>query len=87
MPIPTMRRRIGALEAVLFEQPVKEFARLTPSEVDDIERRVRAGEKFTPIELQRIESQSPIVQGSVIVSCQKGNLYVKRYLGVDLSCV
>jgi hypothetical protein len=87
MPTPTLRRRISALEAVLFELPVKEFASLTPSEIDEIERRARADDKFTPIELRRIESQSPIVQGSVIVSCHKGDLYVKRYLGLDMSCV
>jgi hypothetical protein len=78
MPITTIRRRIGALETIFIEQPVFEYAPLTAPEISDLERRVRAGEKITNFELLRIEKQSPIIEGSMIMSCHKGNLYVKR---------
>jgi len=85
MPAPTIRRRIGALEGVLIEHPVVEFAPLTPAEIDNIERRVRLREPITRMEIQRLENPRPILQGSVIITCNKGHLCVKRYEGIDLN--
>jgi hypothetical protein len=85
VPIPFLRRRIGALETTFAGW--RPTVPLTSAEVVDIERRVRLGDRFTKAELERIERQSPIVEGSMLMSCRRGQLYVKRYLGIDLSDV
>jgi len=73
------------MEAFLTPPPLREFPSLTPAEIEDIERRIVAGEPMTRVELHRIESQTPIVHTSSILTCVRGNLFLKRYLGVDLS--
>ena len=75
------------MEAFLLPPPVIEFAPLTPAQIDDIERRIVADEPFTQMELHRIESQTPIVQRSLIITCHRGNLFMKRDLGLDMSPV
>jgi len=60
---------------------------LSPSEIEDIEARARRGEEPTKLELARVERQSPIIDGELMMTCHRGQLFVKRYLGVDLADV
>jgi hypothetical protein len=32
-----------------------------------------------------VEQQSPIIDGELMMTCYRGRLFVKRYLGVDLA--
>jgi hypothetical protein len=64
-----------------------DYPPLTRSEIVDIERRARAGEMLARVELERVERQSPIVDGELLMTCYSGRLFLKRYLGVDLAQV
>ena len=83
MPIPFLRKRIDALETVLAEW--RPTVPLTSAEITDIERRVRSGERITKSEVERAERQSPIIEGSMLMTCRQGHLCVKRYVGIDLA--
>jgi len=55
------------------------------SEIADVERRTRAGERLTKVELDRVERQSPIIDGELLMTSHRGQVFVKRYLGIDLA--
>jgi hypothetical protein len=81
----TIRRRLGALEKGAGWPSPGEYDLLTPPEVEDIARRAREGETITRVELSRIERQSPISQGEILMTCHHGQLWVKRYIGINLA--
>jgi len=59
-----IRRRIRDLEPAFASALMLDYPPLTRSEIADIERRTRAGERLTKVELDRVERQSPIITGS-----------------------
>jgi hypothetical protein len=83
MSIASIERRLGALEAAW--PSTRQYPVLTPAELSDIARRIQSGEEPTKVELDRIERQSPITHGEFLMTCYHGQLFVKRYIGVDLS--
>ena len=85
MAVATVRRRLRNLESVLTIVP--EYPPFTPEEIEDIDRRARAGMRFAPAELRRMEQHSPILQGELVISCHRGDVFIKRYVGVDLSAI
>ena len=85
MPIPTFLRRLRKIEAVLAAEP--EYPPFTSSEIADIVQRGRAGESLTKLELLRIKRQSPILDGEYIISWSAGDVWIKRYVGVDMSAI
>ena len=80
-----IQRRIRDLEAAFASALMLDYPLLTRSEIADIERRARAGETLTRVELERVERQSPIIDGELLMKCHRGQIFVKRYLGVDLA--
>jgi hypothetical protein len=87
MPTATIRRRVRNLETVLALALMPDYLPFTTSEVADIERRTRAGERLTRVEVHRLEQQSPIIDGELIITAHRGHVFVKRYLGIDLAQV
>jgi hypothetical protein len=85
MSIAGIHRRLGALEATGACTLVDKYPPLTQFEITDIEQRARLGDEPTKLELARIERQSPIIDGELLMSAHRGQLFVKRYLGVDLA--
>jgi hypothetical protein len=83
MATTNIRRRLGNLEMVLRAMPA--YPPFTRPEIAEVDRRVRAGEMLTPAELLRLERHTPIVEGELLITCYGGNLFIKRYLGVDLA--
>jgi hypothetical protein len=80
-----IRRRIRDLEAAFASALMPDYPRLTHSEIADIERRARAGERLAKAELDRIERQNPIIDGELLMTRYRGQLFLKRYLGIDLA--
>ena len=78
-------RRIRDLEAAFASALMPDYPPLTRSEIADIERRARAGETITMVELARVKRQSPIIDGELLMQCHRGQIFVKRYIGVDLA--
>ena len=87
MSIAGLRRRLGALEATCGWTPVDKYPPLTPAQIAEIERRARHGEEPTKLELARVERQSPIIDGELLMTSYGGRLFMKRYLGIDLAQV
>jgi len=85
MPIASIQRRVSALETIVALTRTPEYAALTSSEIDGIARRIQKGEALTRVELDRLERQSPIAQGELLMTCHCGQVNVKRYIGIDLA--
>jgi hypothetical protein len=85
MSIAGIRRRLKAIEAVYGWVLLDKYPPLTCSDIDEIEHRVRRGERPTVLELALVERQSPIIDGELLMTCRRGQIFVKRYLGVDLA--
>jgi hypothetical protein len=84
MSIAGIRRRLGTLEETCTWAHLH-YPPLTPAEIAEIDARARRGEEPTKLELARIELQSPIIAGELLISSYRGQLFVKRYLGIDLA--
>ena len=85
MSIAGIRRRLRALEALGNWMLIDKYPPLTRSEVLDIEQRARRGEQPTKLELALVERQSPIIDGELLMTAHRGQLFMKRYLGIDLA--
>jgi hypothetical protein len=85
MITPTIRRRVRNLETEFAAALMPDYPPLTREEVTDIERRICADEPVTRTELQRIEQETPIVDGEFLISCYRGQLTVKHYIGIDVA--
>ena len=80
----TTRRRIRDLEAKLADALMPDYPPFTREEIAGIERRIYAGGRLTMTESRRIERETPIIAGELMLSCYQGNVCAKRYLGIDL---
>ena len=58
---------------------------LTSPEIQLILKRAESGEEPSRSELRRLERQGSVWEGNCVITCYRGNLTVKRYLGVDPS--
>jgi len=58
---------------------------LTRSEILEIEQRARRGEEPTRLGLARVERQSPMIDGELLMTCYHGRFGMKCYLGIDLA--
>jgi len=85
--IPYLRRRLCALEAIFPLSPPKVYPPLTPPEIVDIARRVQVGEALTRAEVARIAQHSPSYDGELVIKYIRGDVFVKRYIGIDLALV
>jgi hypothetical protein len=80
-----IRRRLRTLEAEGSWMMPDKYPPLTRSEIADIETRARRGEEPSKLELARVERQSPIIDGELLMTAHRGQLFIKRYLGIDLA--
>ena len=87
MSVAGIRRRLAMLEAAGAWARLDKYPPLTLSEIAEIETRARGGEEPTKLELARIERQSPIIEGELLMTSYGGRLFMKRYLGIDLAQV
>ena len=85
MSIAGIRRRLRSLEATSSWMLLDKYPPLTCSEIADIEQRARRGEEPPRLELALIERQSPIIDGELLMTAYRGQLFMKRYLGIDLA--
>ena len=79
MAIPSMRRRLGALEKL---RPL-EYPAFTGAEIDAIALRIDADDRFTNEEIARMRQHSPLIHGEVMISAYTGEVYMKRLGGLD----
>jgi hypothetical protein len=73
MSIAEIRRRLRTLEAEGSWMLLDKYPPLTRSEIADIETRARRGEEPSKLELARVERQSPIIDGELMMSCYAGS--------------
>jgi hypothetical protein len=85
MSIAGIRRRLHALEEAGSCMLIAKYPPLTRDEIAEIETRARRVEEPTKLELARVERQSPIIDGELLMTSYRGQLFVKRYLGIDLA--
>jgi|HubBroStandDraft_4_1064222.scaffolds.fasta_scaffold401855_2 hypothetical protein len=85
MPITSIRRRIAALEKTGLWLRAPNFPPFTSAEVAEIAGRIQVGSRLDRIELGRLEKQSPIIDGELLMTCHRGQVFVKRYVGVNLA--
>jgi hypothetical protein len=87
MGLPTIRRRIGKLESVFAPDRWAGYPPLTPEEIEALAGRMAAGQGWTNEEAARVAKQSPIIQGELLITAHRGEVWIKRYPGVDLACI
>jgi hypothetical protein len=85
MPIASIRRRIGKLEIdPMFVIPV-DYPPFTSEEIVATELRLKQGKRFSREEMGRLRSQSPIVDGALMIVASRKSISAKSYGDVDLS--
>jgi len=83
MALPSIRRRISALESAM--PPVVDYPPLAAAEVEAIARRVQAGDWLSAEEVDRLEQHCPIIHGELLVTARKRVVTIKRYITLDLA--
>ncbi len=84
MALLAVRRRIGRLETVFVVDRVADFPLLSYVEIVALVEREAAGEKWTREERARVAKQCPIIEGELIIREFRGEITVKRLLGIDV---
>ena len=87
MTSASIRRRLHKLEGAFELALMPESPPFTRDEIESIEQRFCAGAKFSRVELHRLEKQTPIIDGELLISCHQGQVSGKRYIGIDLAQV
>ncbi len=62
-----------------------DYPPFTTAEAEDLGHRIQQGRRLTREETDRLRSQSPVVEGSLIIVAGRNGVNAKRYVGVDLS--
>ena len=87
MGLPTIRRRVGKLESVYTPDRWAGYPPLTESEIEALAGRMVGGKKWSEEETGRVARQCPIIQGELLFTVIRGEVFLKRYPGVDLACI
>jgi hypothetical protein len=87
MGLPTIRRRVGRLESVFAPDRWAGYPPLTAEEIETLAGRMVQGENWSDEETGRILRQCPIIQGELLITAIRGEVFMKRYLGIDLASV
>jgi len=87
MGFPAIRRRVGRLENVFAPERWAGYPPLTPEEIEALAGRMAKGQGWTNEEAARVAKQSPIIQGELLITANRGEVSIKRYPGVDLACI
>jgi hypothetical protein len=83
MGIVSIRNRVERLERTGLYDPVVEYPPLSHAEIEALAVRARAGARFDHKEVKRLEFLSPIVEGEFVITANRGQVFAKRYVGVD----
>jgi hypothetical protein len=87
MGLPTIRRRVGKLETVFAPDRFAGYPPFTASEIEALAQQAADGKKWSGEETARVVRQCPIVQGNLIIAASRGEVFIKRYSGVDVACI
>jgi hypothetical protein len=87
MGLPTIKRRIGNLESVFAPDRWAGYPPLTAEEIEALAERMEKGKNWTDEETGRVVRQCPIIQGELLITAHRGEVFMKRYLGIDLACI
>jgi hypothetical protein len=85
MPLASIRRRVDRLQGLDMFVTVINYPPLTSPEIEAIANRVLAGEPLTKEEVDRLQFQSPIIDGELLITAHRGTVFIKRYGGLDLA--
>lgn len=83
MPTASIRRRVRSLEALYALAPI--YPPFSRSELDAIEQRLLTNQRLARAEVQRLEQYSPIIDGEFLITSFGGEVFAKRYRGIDLA--
>jgi len=78
---------MNALETLGLWLRAPNLPPFTSAEVAEIAGRIQLGSRLDRTELGRLEKQSPIIDGELLMTCHRGQVFVKRYVGIDLAVV
>ena len=87
MALSKMWRRVGKLETVFVVDRFAGLPPLTPDEIEALAMRMAEGGKWTDEEEGRVARQCPILQGELMITANRGAVFIKRYPGIDLAWV
>ena len=88
MPLPAIRQRIGRLEAVFVVDQAAGFPPLTSEEIEGMVGRLAEGQEWTDVETARVVKQCPFIEGELLITTGlRGEVLIKRYIGVDTAWV
>jgi|HubBroStandDraft_3_1064219.scaffolds.fasta_scaffold1197187_2 hypothetical protein len=87
MGLPTIRRRVRNLESVFVIDRFAGYPPLTPEEIEALAVRMVEDKKWSEEETGRVVRQCPIIQKELLITATRGEVFMKRYLGIDLACI
>ena len=87
MALTAIQRRVGRLESVFVVDRLPGYPPLTPDDIEALVRRMAGGQTWTEEETARVVKQCPMIQGELMIKAHRGEVIIKRYLGVDLAWV
>ena len=87
MALTRIRRRIGTLESVFAVEDLPAGPPLTTDEIEVLATRMAEGQTWTREESARVAGQCPIIQGELLITAHRGQVFVRRYPGVDLAWI
>ena len=87
MGFPAIRRRVRNLESVFVIDRFAGYPPLTPEEIEALAGRMVEDKKWSEEEAGRVARQCPIIQGELLFTVIQGEVFLKRYPGVDLACI
>jgi hypothetical protein len=87
MALPAIQRRVGRLERVIVVDRLPDYPPLTTDEIETLAQRMARGQTWTDEEAARVIRQCPIFQGELAITAHRGQVMIKRYVGVDLAWI
>ena len=91
MHLAALQRRTARLEKFFAVDAVARYPPLTDAEMWALTERIANGEECTAVERARVARRCPFVyggeDGGLVVHAQKGEITIKRYVGVDMTLV
>jgi hypothetical protein len=87
MALTRIRRRVGTLESVFAIDSLPAGPPLTTDEIESLAAQLAQGQMWTREESARVAGQCPIIQGELLITAHRGQVFVRRYPGVDLAWI
>ena len=84
MPAPSIRRRLRNLEKLTMFASLFAYPPFSGKEIQALAKRIVKDDRFTNEEIARMHQHSPLVHGEVMITAREGEIFMKRYIGLDL---